>query len=314
VAGKDRRMNGSLHHPKLAIACTLSATALLGLIDNFMGLAAETGGLWQFHFLRSVIALAILVAIAAFFKVGLRPKRVAPVLGRTFFAATAMLIYFGCLGIMPIAQAVAGLFTAPIFVVIFSVLFFGEAIGLRRGGAVVIGFVGIVFVLRPDTQDVSLWSVGPMAAGAFHAMGIITTRRWCDGEGTLSLLAMFFGFMLVIGGVGTVLAGALIADAPVGAAGFAFRGWVPFEGMFMVLTVVQGVGSLIGVGLIIRSYQLAEPSFIAVFENAMIVFATLWAIVLWGEVPDELGLLGLGCIIASGVIISVRSRRVDAVA
>jgi drug/metabolite transporter (DMT)-like permease len=62
--------------------------------------------------------------------------------------------------------------------------------------------------------------------------------------------------------------------------------------------------------LIIKSYQMAESSFIAVFENTMIVFATLWAIVLWGEVPDNIGLLGLLCIMASGVIISVRGRKV----
>ncbi|MCK0120086.1 DMT family transporter [Loktanella sp. F6476L] len=299
-------------NPKLAVLCTLSAMALFGLIDNFMRLAAETGGLWQFHFLRSLIALGILGVLAAFMKIGLRPKRPALVLGRTFFATVAMLIYFGCLGIMPIAQAVAGLFTAPIFVVIFSVLFFGETVGLRRSAAVIIGFVGIVLVLRPDMQSLSLWTFAPMIAGAFHAMGIITTRRWCDGEGTLSLLAMFFGFMLVIGGVGMILIGHFVTDVPAGADGFVFRGWVPFEGTFMILTLIQGVGSLIGVGLIIKSYQLGEASFVAVFENSMIVFATLWAIALWREVPDGVGAIGLLLIVASGIIISLRTGQVEA--
>jgi drug/metabolite transporter (DMT)-like permease len=307
-------MGGSDHNPKLAVICTLSAMALFGLIDNFMRLAAQTGGLWQFHFLRSVIALGVLFIVAIFLKISLRPKRPAKVLGRTFFETMAMLIYFGCLGTMPISQAVAGLFTAPIFVVIFSVVFYGETIGMRRSMAVLIGFIGIILALRPDAQGIGWLTFAPMLAGAFHAMGIITTRRWCDGEGTLSLLAMFFGFMMVIGGVGTILVGQFVTDVPAGADGFVFRGWVPFTGTFMILTVIQGVGSLIGVGLIIKSYQLAESSFIAVFENAMIVFATLWAIVLWAEMPDAIGLLGLICIVASGVIISVRSGQVGAAA
>lgn len=297
------------HNPKLAVICTLSAMALFGLIDNFMRLAAEAGGLWQFHMIRSIIALGLLGAVAAVMRIGLRPQRPSKVFGRTIFAGIAMLIYFGCLGIMPISQAVAGLFTAPLFVVIFSILFFGETVGINRSLAVILGFVGIILVLRPDAQGIGLVTVLPIFAGAFHAMGIITTRRWCDGEGTLTLLAAFFTFMMIVGGIGVLAAGALFPDAPAGPDGYVLRGWVPFEGNFMVVTVIQGVGSLIGVGLIIKSYQLAESSFIAVFENVMIVSATLWAIVLWGEVPDAIGVAGLVCIIVSGIIISIRSEQ-----
>lgn len=297
------------HNPKLAVICTLSAMALFGLIDNFMRLAAETGGLWQFHFIRSAIALALLLAAALILRLRLRPHLPGAVIGRTAFAGIAMLIYFGCLGIMPIAQAVAGLFTAPLFVVLFSVAFFQEKVGLQRSLAVVLGFVGIILVLRPDAQGLGMVTLLPILSGAFHAMGIITTRRWCAGEGAMTLLAAFFVFMLAVGAIGVVVAGAVFTNVPSGAAGYVFRGWVPFEGPFMWVTLVQGVGSLIGVGLIIKSYQLAESSFIAVFENVMIVSATLGAIVLWQEAPDSLGIAGLGCIILSGVIITIRSER-----
>ena len=299
------------HSPKLAVICTLLAMTLFGLIDNFMRLAAETGGLWQFHLIRSVVALGVLMGAALVMRVSLRPQRPRWVVGRTVFAGLAMLIYFGCLGIMPIAQAVAGLFTAPLFVVLFSVAFFGETVGLRRSLAVLLGFVGIILVLRPDAQGIGLITILPIMAGAFHAMGIITTRRWCDAEGTLTLLAAFFVFMMIVGGVGVLAAGALFPDAPIGPAGYVFRGWVPFDGAFRTITLIQGIGSLIGVGLIIKSYQLAESSFIAVFENVMIVSATLWAIVLWAEIPDTIGVIGLVCIIVSGIIISVRSNQGD---
>ena len=68
-------MSAAPHNPKIAVVYTLSAMALFGVIDNFMRLAAETGGLWQFQLLRSLIALAVLFIVAAFLKIGLRPQR-----------------------------------------------------------------------------------------------------------------------------------------------------------------------------------------------------------------------------------------------
>lgn len=290
-----------------AIVCSLSAMMLFGLIDNFVRLIAETGSLWQFHMIRSVVALSVLVLIARWFGIGLRAKYPVRVAGRTFFAAIAMVLYFGCLGVMPVAQAVAGLFTAPIFVVIFSAIFFGERVGIRRVVAVLIGFGGIVLVLRPDVQGVGLLTVMPVVAGAFYAMGNITTRRWCGEEGTMTLLGAFFVAMMLMGAMGILVVNGLFPDPPTGPDGFVLRGWVPFEGVFMYVTLLQGIGSLLGIGLIIRSYQLAEASFIGVFEYAMILFATLWAAILWQEYPDAIGMVGIVFIVAAGVFISIRT-------
>lgn len=302
-------MDSTTNRSGLAAVCALSAMALFGLIDNFMRLAAETGGLWQFHLLRSVIAIGLLLVVAFTMGISIRPIRPRNVLGRSLLNAVAMVIYFGCLGLMPIAQVVAGLFTAPIFVVIFSVVFFGESVGVRRIFAVLLGFAGIILLLRPDTDDFSLLTLLPVVAGAVYALGNIATRRWCAGEGTLSLLGGFFGVMMCFGALGLLVLTLFPVDVPAGAEGFVVRGWVAPEGVFLTMIVVQGVGSLIGVGLSIKAYQLAEASFVAVFENMLLVFATVWAVILWNEMPDALGLLGLACIAGAGVIIAVRSDK-----
>ncbi len=292
----------------LAVMCSITAMAVFGLVDNFIGLAAETGSLWQFHFLRSLGALFLLFVLARVFGWGLRVLRPGAVTLRTIFAGSAMVIYFGCLGYLPIAQAVAGLFTAPLFVVIFSAFIWKEHIGPRRILAVALGFIGILLVLRPDAAGVDALTVMPVIAGAMHALGTITTRRWCAEESTVALLGAFFVLMLVIGGVGMIIIGATVADPPSGSDGFVFRGWTPLTQTFVWVVVAQAIGSLMAVGLIIRSYQLAEPSFIAVFENTMIVFATLWAIVLWADWPDMWGLIGMGLVIIAGTIIALRTR------
>ncbi len=300
-------MSADVNRPGVAVVAVLGAMGLFGLIDNFMRLAAQTGGLWQFHFLRAVVALALLVVVARIIGVSLRPKRPLNVLGRSALNGAAMVIYFGCLGLMPIAQVVAGLFTAPLWVVLFSVAFFGQRVGPRRIFAVLLGFAGIVLVLRPDAGAFSLLSLVPVLAGAVYALGNIATRRWCGGEGTLTLLGGFFGMMMVFGALGVGVLGLFPQPVPNGADGFILRGWVTPVGVYGLMILVQGVGSLIGVGLSIRAYQLADATFVAVFENTLLLFATIWAAILWREVPDALGLLGLAMIAGAGVIIALRS-------
>lgn len=290
-----------------AIISILSGMAVFGLIDNFVQLAAQTGGLWQFHFLRSIEALIILAAIAWFTKTSLWPKRWGAVIVRSLLTTIAMVIYFGCLGFMPIAQVAAGLFTSPIFVVLFSVLFFGETVGPRRIIAVIIGFAGAILALRPDADGISVWTLLPVMAGAVYAMGGIATRRWCEDEGTLTLLGAFFLNMLIWGAIGVAFLALWPLPVLPGGDGFFTRGWVTPSGAYLVVIMVQGAGSLLGVGLAIRAYQLAEPTVVAVFENGLLVFATVWAFFLWGQIPDALGLVGIGLIVLAGVIIAIRS-------
>lgn len=291
----------------IAASLVVSAMALFGLIDNFIRLAAESGGLWQFHFLRSILALACIWGIAVWRGIALRPKSAGRVLLRSALTSIAMVIYFGCLGFMPIAQVVAGLFTAPIFVVVFSVLFFGEKVGPRRTIAVAIGFAGAILAIRPEASAFTVWTILPVLAGAIYAMGNIATRRWCEGEGTFTLLGGFFLTMTVWGFLGVSFLAIHPLPVPEGGDGFITRGWSPLEGIFLVIIIVQGIGSVLGVGLTIRAYQLAEAAFVAVFENMLLVFATLWAIILWGDWPDALGFLGLFLILVAGVTIALRS-------
>jgi drug/metabolite transporter (DMT)-like permease len=281
-----------------------AAMALFGLIDNFMRLAAEAGGLWQFHFLRGVLAVAILVPVALVLGLRLRPAAPGRVALRSCLNALAMVLYFGALGVMPIAQAVAGLFTAPIWVVILSAAVFGDRIGPRRIAAVAIGFAGALLALRPEAGGFTPASLVPVLAGALYGAGNLVTRRLCAAEGTATLLTGFFALMAVWGALGCLALALWPMPVAEGAAGWATRGWVAPEGAFLVMIVVQAVGSLAGVGLTIRAYQMADATMVAVMENMLLVAATLWAIALWGEVPDAAGWAGLGLILVAGVIVA----------
>jgi len=293
--------------PGAAVAMVLGAMATFGLIDNFMRLAAATGGLWQFHFLRGLLAVALLWPVVRMQGGSFRPQRLGAVLLRSVFNSLAMVLYFGALGFLPIAQALAGLFTAPLFVVLFSVAIFGEGIGPRRIVAVAVGFAGVVLALGLDAEGLSWSTLVPIIAGACYGMGNLLTRRICAEESTFTLLGWFFAMMTFWGALGCTVLALFPQETAAGAAGWVTRGWVVPQGWFLIMIVVQAVGSLIGVGLTIRAYQVAPDStLIAVLENALLLFATLWAIVLWSEAPGPAGWAGLGMIVLAGAIIARR--------
>ncbi|MFD1911356.1 DMT family transporter [Halodurantibacterium flavum] len=282
---------------------------IIGFTDNYVRVIAAEAGIWQFHLIRSLMALPIMALVARMMGQGLWPRRVRPVLLRSLFAASSMFIYFGCLALMPIGEVVAGLYTAPIFVLLISALVYGERIGPWRIFGVILGFAGILIILRVDQVALSPLSLMPVLAGFLYAIGNIGTRRWCAGEGALTLNAGFFLFMGIGGAIGAMVLGILPVAAPDGPEGFVLRGWVMPSATFFFWTFVQAVGSLVGVALVIRGYQIAEASYVAVFENALLVFAVFWALVLWGEVPSLSALIGMAAIAGAGTLIALRRDR-----
>lgn len=294
--------------PLAAAAAMIAAMAIIGLIDNFVIFVAETHGLWQFHIARTALAVP-LIALGAWLGWGtIRPLRAWAVALRSALIGIAMMIYFGCLAFLPIAEVAAGLFTSPLWVLVISVLSGRERVGPVRTIAALVGFAGVLMVLRPDTGAFSAQSLVPLAAGFFYALGVLTTRIWCAGESTNSLLAGNFVFLALFAAVGLAAVYAIGPDARPGPDGFLARRWLPLTPAFAFWVAVQAVGSIVGVWLLIRSYQWGEASFSASFEYSLLIFVSLWAWVLRGEVLDAWAAAGIALIVVSGAAIALRGR------
>ena len=288
-----------------AVTMILAAMAILGLIDNLVVSIAAEGGLWQFHTMRAAMALPALWAIARWRGQSLRPRNWRRMWLRSLTLGSAMILYFGALGFLPIAQVAAGLFSSPIFVLILSVAVFGVRIGPWRVVAVAAGFAGILLILKPGGADASVAGLIPVAAGALYALSAILTRRWCMQESTLTLL---FGFFAVLGGYG-VLGSVGVALLSPTASGFVTTPWVWPSAAFLWLTAVQAVGSLVAIGLVTQAYQRAEASYVAVFEYTFLIFAGVFAYLLYGDVPDRASVAGIFLIVGAGIMISFRSPK-----
>lgn len=293
-----------------AAGAILIYALLIAYADNYVRVIAAEGGLWQFHATRSVIAIALIVLLARVFGRRLRPVSLPAVVARSAIHGVAMLIYFGCLAFLPVAQVAAGLFTAPIFVLLISRFAYGHAIGPVRIAAVAIGFVGVVLVLGPTAMTGATWAaLLPVLAGALYAMGNVATREWCGRESAETLLTGFFAALGLFGAVGLVVLALAPVAVPEGAQGFIQRGWVHPSGTFLFWVTVQAAISVIGVGLMITAYQIAEASRVSVFEYIILPASALWGWLIWSEVPTLQAVLGMGLITAAGAMIAIRARQ-----
>ena len=278
--------------------------AILGTIDNFMKFIAVEISLWQFHFVRSFIAVPVIVIFGLLAGWDLRTKRLWPVLGRNMFLTGAMFVYFGCLGFFPIAAVAAGLFTAPVLVMFINAIWSRRAIGLIRLATAFVGFIGTILVLKPDVGGLSWANLIPVSAGLMYAFGNVATRKWCEGESAVSLLWSYMFLMLIFGGLGVVY----LYFNPGDPSNYLTRGWVwPSAGVWVWIWL-QAVFSLVGIGFIMKAYLIGEVTYVSIFEYSMLIFASIAAWVLFGDRLGPLGFVGIGLITITGIVIAIRSK------
>lgn len=295
-------------NPTLQAALAIAGYALIiGFTDNYMRVIAAEIGLWQFHLTRSLMVAAILAALAVPLRLRLRPQNLRAVLARSAVHGLAMLCYFGALGFLPVPQVAAGLFTAPIFVLLIARFAYGEPVGPVRIAAVAIGFAGILLVLGPEAARLGPAAAIPVLGGALYALGNVATRAWCAGEGAVTLTAGFFAMLGLFGALGLGVL-ALLPQSGTGTLGFILRGPVMPSATVLFWIFVQAAGSLLGVGLMVKGYQLADATRAAVFEYIVLPAAVLWGFLLWHEVPGAREWAGMGLIWLAGMAILARGR------
>lgn len=299
-------MHGKDHTLQAALAICGYAL-IIGFTDNYVRVIAAEIGLWQFHLIRSLMVAAMLVPAVPLLRLQIMPRSFRAVAARSAVHGTAMLCYFGALGFLPVPQVAAGLFTAPIFVLLIARFAYGARIGPMRVAAVALGFAGILLVLGPEAARIGPAAAVPVLGGALYALGNVATQRWCAGESALTLTTGFFAMLGIYGAIGLGLL-ALFPQQGSGTLAFLLHGPALPSATVLFWIFVQAFGSLVGVGMMVRGYQLADPTRVAVFEYVVLPAAALWGFVLWGEVPGLREWAGMALIWVAGLAIVLRAR------
>ena len=283
---------------------------LLGLSDNLVLIINEQSGIWQFHAIRSLITAIIIISFAKIVGHDLRPKKPLSVLVRSLLLSGAMICYFGGLSFLSVAEAGAGLFSSPIFVLIFSVIIFRLKIGVFRVLAVAIGSIGVYILLQPDFSQFRLLQIIPLFSGMFYAMASLSTRHFCRDESPLGLT---LGYLSAIGVIGMIFAtylwlfpvgGSNSSDIP-----YFITGWQPVSIAFLGWITIQSILTVVALAFLTMAYQQVDASFLAVYEYGFLIFAAFWGWVLWSSVLGLTEIGGIILIMMAGIIIIMRSSR-----
>ena len=225
----------------------------------------------------------------------LRPRHPWLVAARAILLAVDIVFVYFAFTKLSLAEAYALLFMAPMLVTALSVPLLGEQVGWRRWSAVVVGFLGVLIVLRPGLSPLNLGHVAALGSTLFFALSLIVVRRIGKGETASGLL---FSLMVAV----------LAISLPV-----LPKVYVPPSAVD--LGVMAGLGLLMGVGHLglIQASRLAPSNIVAPFHYTQMVWAVIFGLLLFSDRPDEWVIVGSAVIIGSGLYIlwreTVRSRQ-----
>jgi drug/metabolite transporter (DMT)-like permease len=248
----------------------------------------------QILFVRNLIALPIAALIA--WRMGgvaaLRSHKPAAHLLRGAIWLGAATLFFTGLSYLGLAEATVLIFAAPVFITALSALVLKETVGWRRWAAVLIGFAGVVIVVRPGSSAFQAASLFPVATAFFYAL-LMISARWVDPRESVWTL------MLYLTGAGALLSALAMPFV-----------WTPLRAEDLWLFIGIALFGTAGITMMTQAFRFAPAAAVAPFDYTALIWATLMGWLFWNEIPDLMTYLGAAVIIASGIYIVWRESRV----
>ncbi|MGB7319129.1 MAG: DMT family transporter [Planktotalea sp.] len=195
---------------------------------------------------------------------------------------------------LPLAQVYAILFATPLLITVLAIPILGEQVRLRRWMAVLVGLCGVIVVLRPGAQALTLGHAAALLAAIGSAFASIIVRK--IGRDERSVVLLIFPMM-----TNFVVMGAALA--------FVYK---PMPVEHMAGIAVMSILALIASALVIAAYKAGEAVVVAPMQYSQIIWASLFGVFLFDETMDVLTLIGAAIIIASGLYIVLREGRANA--
>ena len=285
-------MTQTVPPPARAILLTVAAIFCFGLMDVAVKAVTPMTGtvpaLWARYAGQMLI---VLVLIAPRLRQVVRSQYPKLQIARSILLMLATFFFFLALGRVGLAEATAVMSMNPLLITLGGALFLGEALGPRRIFAILLALAGALIVIRPGSDVFQAASLLPLIAAFCFASYTLITRRLGPDEDVWT--SLFY----------TGLVGSVI-----------LTGIVPFHlpalsptsiALLMFIGAIGTAGQL----MLIRALSMAEAGLLAPFNYTGLIFAVLWGLVLFGEVPDLWTLIGALVIAGAGIYVWHRETR-----
>ena len=219
---------------------------------------------------------------------------------RGILLALASLSFFTAVKYMSVATAISIFFVEPMILTVLAALLLKEQVGIRRIGAIVVGLIGAIVILRPNIAEIGLVSLLPVCTAVLFSFYLVLNRLY---PVTDDLLTIQFSAGLS----GSLLLGSALV----------FGHFAQVDGMEFVmptgsqtgLLMIVGLISFTAHGLVVAAFQRGTASLLAPLQYIEIVSATLFGYLVFADFPDGLTWFGIGLIISSGLYIAHRERK-----
>lgn len=301
----------------LGIASAMGASCFFSINDSSIKFLSGGYALHQIVLIRSLIGMAVIMAIVLLSGSGMaafRTRRLGMHLVRGGFVVTSNLCFFLGLAAMPMADAVALFFIAPLLITALSVPMLGEKVGPRRWAAVGVGLLGVIVMLRPGAGIFHPAMLLPLFAAFCYAMLHMLTRRMGSTESSITLtlyVQMTFIAVCVISGL--ILGQGAFANEADASLAFLTRAWNwPAAQDWPILALI-GCASAMGALLITHAYRSCEAGLVAPFEYVSMPLAIIFGLLIFGEWPEAMDWVGIGLICGAGLYTVWRETRANPV-
>ncbi len=194
---------------------------------------------------------------------------------------------------LPLATSTVLFFTAPIFTAVMAIPLQGERVGVRRGGAIVFGFLGILIVMRPGAESFEVAILTGLASSLLFGLALLSSRGLANRDG---VFASFISSTLL-----TLLI-AIPFAAPVWSLPVSWLGWTAI-GLVTATSLVRNMAD-------IQAYRLAEAAILAPLSYLRLILLALAGYIFFSETPDLYTVIGGAVIIASALYIARREQLV----
>lgn len=218
----------------------------------------------------------------------LRPHNPGWVAARTAGGVLTGASAFYAFSVLPLAQVYAFIFAAPLLITLLSIPILGERVGLHRWVAVVLGLVGVMVVLRPGAEPLTLGHMAGLSAALGSAFVSVITRK--IGRQERAAVLMLYPMMANV-----LLMGAILPFV-----------YTPMPGAHLALLAVVSVLGFAGGLCMIGAYRFGDAAVVAPMQYSQIIWGAGFGFFFFAELPDQATFLGAGIIIAAGLYVVLR--------
>lgn len=286
MAGISDNARGALLMMAAMAGFTLNDTCLKALSDELP--------LYQALFLRGLATTLFLYLLArgmGALRFDLAARDWGLVALRTGAEVAAAWFFLTALFHMPLANATAILQSLPLAITLAGALFLGEAVGWRRLSAILVGFAGVMLIVRPGAAGFTVYSLYALTAVACVTLRDLSTRRLSSGVPSLTVA--------LVGSVGVTV---------FGAAGSLGGGWAPISAVAALQLAGATVFVILGYVCSVMVMRAGDLGFVALFRYTGLIWALVLGLLVFGHWPAPLTLAGAAIVAATGLFTLWRER------